>query len=88
MTPSSKALSQMRLNIVLSVTLGLGMPNDIFMISAWFSMANCMALLMLLTLPVPLLLRAFKHIKVASGAMPVLIPAVPSPHTVPAQCVP
>ena len=52
-TPNSNALTQVLRNIVLFAALGAKMPNDMLKMSAWCSMANSIAELMLLVDPDP-----------------------------------
>ena len=63
-------------------------PKDILKISAPFSTAYSTADTIASAVPSPLSPSALIHIKVASGAIPVAVPEVPSPQIVPAQCVP
>ena len=66
-------------------TSGFAHPKDMLKTSAPFSAANSTPEINASSVPRPLSLRTFIHISVASGAMPVCVPEVPSPHIVPEQ---
>ena len=87
-TPAAKVLSQAWRVISFCAALGWGRPNDMFIKSAPCSKANCMAATQWVSSPTPSLLKVFKAMMVASGAMPVCEPEDPVPQMVPATCVP
>ena len=63
-------------------------PEDMLIMSAPFSIANCTPLIIFAGEPPPTLSTVFMAINVASGATPTMLPEVPSPQIIPAQCVP
>ena len=84
-TLASRAFSYVWRNASLVDIEALGNPNDIFNTSAPCSIANSIPEHTVLAFPPPASSITLMHITVASGAMPVCVPEVPSPQMMPAQ---
>ena len=87
-TPAYITFSNISRMIPLTYEFGYVQPKEMLRMSAPFSTANSIPDTKASNVPRPSSSKTLTHINVASGAIPVCVPEVPSPQIVPAQCVP